>query len=209
MKRFCTGLVFCFASFSLSAQLLHDSNNDGCVSSDDLLGLLSEYGTCFEQTMYFFHGGNESYPFTQAPAGLTDPNPGTLYYDDGQGNPFAATTDLSLALSYIMDNMGSPFSPGDYTVEELNIPAAGITALGSADALQFDSSSSSEYYYIILPVGQVDLTSVAPQHLLDGGIETNAVQKALFAWNGADYWLYRLGGGSQTASRIIGFSDND
>ena len=160
---------------------------------------------------YYFHGGNQSYPFVQAADGLTAANPGTMYYDDGGGNAFASTTDLSVAMSYIMDNMGATYSPGNYTVSSFSIPNAGITALGSSDALNFGAMNDGggEFYYIILPDGNVDLTSTNPQHLVDGGISTNAVQKASFTWNGDVYWLYRLGGGSQTGARTITFSDND
>ena len=160
---------------------------------------------------YYFHGGNQSYPFAQAADGLTAANPGTLYYDDGVGNAFASTTDLSVAMSYIMDNMGTTYSPGNYTVSSFSIPNAGITALGSSDALNFGAMNDGggEFYYIILPDGNVDLTSTNPQHLVDGGISTNAVQKASFTWNSDTYWLYRLGGGSQTGARTITFSDND
>ena len=160
---------------------------------------------------YYFHGGNQSYPFAQAADGLTAASPGTMYYDDGVGNTFASTTDLSVAMSYIMDNMGTTYSPGNYTVSSFNIPGGGITALGSSDALNFGAMNDGggEFYYIILPDGQVDLTSTNPQHLVDGGISTNAVQKASFTWNGNPYWLYRLGGGSQTGARTITFSDND
>ena len=159
---------------------------------------------------YYFHGGNQSYPFVQSADGLTAANPGTMYYDDGS-NAFASTTDLSVAMSYIMDNMGTTYSPGNYTVSSFNIPSGGIPALGSSDALNFGAMTDGggEFYYIILPDGQVDLTSVNPQHLVDGGISTNAVQRASFTWNGDAYWLYRLGGGSQTGARTITFSDND
>ena len=160
---------------------------------------------------YYFHGGNQSYPFVQSADGLTAANPGTMYYDDGAGNAFTSTTDLSVAMSYIMDNMGTTYSPGNYTVSSFNIPGGGIPALGSSDALNFGdmTDGGGEFYYIILPDGQVDLTSVNPQHLVDGGISTNAVQRASFTWNGDAYWLYRLGGGSQTGARTITFSDND
>ena len=156
---------------------------------------------------YYFHGGNQSYPFAQGD-GLTASPTGTLYYDDGAGNAFADTTDLSVAMTYIMDNMGTTYSPGNYTISSFNIPSS-ITALGNGDALNFDASTNAEFYYIILPDGQPDLTSVSPQHLVDGGLATNAIQKAQFTWNGVDYWIYKLGGGSQTAARTITFSDND
>ena len=159
---------------------------------------------------YYFHGGNQSYPFAQSADGLTAANPGTMYYDDGS-NAFASTTDLSVAMSYIMDNMGTTYSPGNYTLSSFNIPSGGIPALGSSDALNFGAMNDGggEFYYIILPDGNVDLTSTNPQHLVDGGISTNAVQKASFTWNSDTYWLYRLGGGSQTGARTITFSDND
>lgn len=194
-----------------SAQLQHDSDGNGCVGANDLLVLLSEYGTCnaIAPEVYYFHGGNQSYPFVQAAGGLTDPNPGTLYYDDGSGNTFAATTSLSVAMSYVMDNMGVSYAPGNFDIESLPIPEGGITALGSGDELVFSASTSAEYYYVIAPEGEVDLTTVTPQHLVDGGIPTNAVQKAIFTWNGSNYWLYRLGGGAQTLSRTITFSDLD
>ena len=128
-----------------SAQLQHDSDGNGCVGANDLLGLLSEYGTCNENvpSVYYFHGGNESYPFVQAAGGLTDPNPGTLYYDDGSGNTFAATTSLSVAMTYVLDNMGVSYAPGNFEVESLPIPEGGITALGSGDEMVFSPSVDS------------------------------------------------------------------
>jgi len=48
MKHF-VALAALLTTFSAFAQLQHDSNNDGCVGSEDLLSLLTEYGSC-EQT---------------------------------------------------------------------------------------------------------------------------------------------------------------
>lgn len=112
-------------------------------------------------------------------------------------------------MAYDLDNMGVAFSPGSYEVESMTIPEGGITSLSSADEMVFDETTSDEYYYVIVPMGEVDLTSVTHQHLIDGGIHTNAVEKAAIVWNGTNYWLCQLGGGSQTMSRTITFSDLD
>ena len=217
MKRL-VALMICTVSLVATAQNPNfdpDFDGDGCFTVEDFVTILTLYGSCDDSTEapllgYFFHGGNQSYPFVQSSSGLTDPSPITLYYDDGQGNIFTPTTNLSVAMSYIMDNLGSSYAPGDYTVETFDIPPNGVAeGLGSSDALNFDASEAGEFYYIILPDGEVDLTSVNPLHLVDGGIETRAIEKAPFTWNGDAYWLYRLGGGSQTFARTITFSDND
>ena len=155
---------------------------------------------------YYLHGGNQAYPYAQG-EGLTANPTGTLYYDDGS-NAYASTTDLSVAMTYLMD-LGTITGPGGYTIQEFDIPAGGITSMGTSDALQFPASTQAEFYYIILPGMEVDLTSVSPQHLVNGGIETNAIQRMPFAWNGLGWYIYKIGGGSQSGALTITFSDND
>ena len=152
---------------------------------------------------YNFHGGNANgYPFTQSSSGLTDPGSPDLYFDDGV-NAYAITTDLSIAMDAVMNgNAGFPI-----TTTQVN--GANFTAMGTADTVVFPSTSGSEFYYIVAPDGLEDLTSVTPQHLVDGGIATNAVERKSFTWNGNLYWLYRLGGGDGAAAKTITFSDQD
>lgn len=154
---------------------------------------------------YYFHGGGgNGYPYAQSSAGLTDPNAQDLYYDNGQaGGEYTITQDLSVAMAAVMDgNAGFPITQ--------DVVAGGnFTAMGTGNAMSFPSTGTPEFYYIVAPDGLEDLTSVAPQHLVDGGIDTNAVQRKSFNWNGDTYWLYRLGGGTGTAARTITFSDND
>jgi len=152
---------------------------------------------------FYFHGGNSDYPYAQAEGGLTDPDVGDLYYNDGD-NAYAIG-DLSQAMSYILDNSGSL----TYPINQFSIPANGIEDLGTSDVLTFPATSNAEYYYIVLPSGQADLTSGAPLHLSDGGIETRAVEKAQFMWNNGTWTIYRLGFGSLPGSKSIAFSDND
>ena len=155
---------------------------------------------------YYLHGGNQAYPFAQG-EGLTANPTGTLYYDNGT-NAYADTTDLSVAMTYLM-NLGTITGAGGYTIQEFDIAAGGITSMGTSDALQFPASTQAEFYYVILPDTEVDLTSVSPQHLVNGGIETNAIQKMPFTWNGTGYYIYKIGGGSQSGALTITFSDND
>jgi hypothetical protein len=152
---------------------------------------------------YSFHGGNADYPFVQASDGLTASDPGDLYYN-GPDGPYTVGT-LSQALGAILDQGGAP----TYSVNTISLPEGGAQALGTEDVVTFASTNSEEYYYIILPNGDIDLTELNPMHLVDGGIETRAVQKVSFTWNGNLYWLYRLGGGSQKEARQVSFSDND
>lgn len=155
---------------------------------------------------YYLHGGNQAYPFAQG-EGLTANPTGTLYYDDGS-NAYASTTDLSVAMTYLM-NLGTITGAGGYTIQEFDIAAGGITSMGTTDALQFPTSTQAEFYYIILPDTEVDLTDANTQHLVNGGIETNAIQRMPFTWNGNGYYIYKLGGGSQSGALTITFSDND
>jgi len=155
---------------------------------------------------YYLHGGNQAYPFAQG-EGLTANPTGTLYYDDGT-NAYADTTDLSVAMTYLM-NLGTITGAGGYTIQEFDIAAGGITSMGTSDALQFPASTQAEFYYVILPDTEVDLTSVSPQHLVNGGIETNAIQRMPFTWNSTGYYIYKIGGGSQSGALTITFSDND
>jgi len=152
---------------------------------------------------YNFHGGNQNgYPFTQSSSGLTDPGSPDLYFDDGN-NAYAITTDLSIAMDAVMNgNAGFPI-----TTTQVN--GANFTAMGIYDNVVFPSTSGNEFYYIVAPDGLEDLTSVAPQHLVDGGVSTNAVERKSFTWNGNLYWLYRLGGGDGAAAKTITFSDQD
>ena len=151
---------------------------------------------------YYFHGGSADYPFGQAEGGLTDPNPGELYYNDGV-NPYAVG-DLSTALTYVI-NLGSTTG---YNVEQFNLISNDIIGLGSTSVLAFDTTSADEYYYIAVPRTATDLTSNTPQHLVDNGIATRAVQAANFTLNTTEYTLYRLGGVG-TAAKSISFSDVD
>jgi len=160
-------------------------------------------GTAPQVYYYSFHGGGgNGYPYAQSASGLTDPSSQTLYYDDGS-NAYATTTDLSVAMAAVMNgSAGFPNPPA-------LVNGANFTAMGTSDAISYPSTGAPEFYYIVAPDGLEDLTSVAPQHLVDGGIDTNAVEKKSFTWNGNLYWLYRLGGGTGTAARTITFSDND
>ena len=151
---------------------------------------------------YYFHGGNADYPFGQAAGGLTDPNPGDLYYNDGV-SPYAIG-DLSTVLTYVI-NLGGPTG---YNVEQFNLISNDIIGLGSASVLAFDTTSADEYYYIAIPRTATDLTSNTPQHLVDSGIATRAVQSANFTLNATEYTLYRLGSVG-TAAKSISFSDVD
>lgn len=160
-------------------------------------------GTAPQVYYYSFHGGGgNGYPYTQSSSGLTDPSSQTLYYDDGS-NAYATTTDLSVAMAAVMNgSAGFPNPPA-------LVNGANFTAMGTSDVISYPSTGTPEFYYIVAPDGLEDLTSVSPQHLVDGGIDTNAVEKKSFTWNGNLYWLYRLGGGTGTAPRTITFSDND
>ena len=160
-------------------------------------------GTAPQVYYYSFHGGGANgYPYTQSADGLTDPSSQTLYYDDGS-NAYATTTDLSVAMAAVMNgSAGFPNPPA-------LVNGANFTAMGTSDAISYPSTGTAEFYYIVAPDGLEDLTSVSPQHLVDGGVDTNAVQKKSFTWNGNLYWLYKLGGGDGTALRTITFSDLD
>jgi uncharacterized protein (TIGR02145 family) len=59
MKNVLTALA-CLLSVSLSAQtdLIYDGNGDGCVTIDDVLGLLIEYGQCSEEQEEFMACGD-------------------------------------------------------------------------------------------------------------------------------------------------------
>jgi uncharacterized protein (TIGR02145 family) len=59
MKNVLTALA-CLLSVSLSAQtdLIYDGNGDGCVTIDDVLGLLIEYGQCLDVEEEFMCGDN-------------------------------------------------------------------------------------------------------------------------------------------------------
>jgi hypothetical protein len=81
--------------------------------------------------------------------------------------------------------------------------------LGTSNVMSFVTTADAEYYYVALPATATDLTSTTPQHLVDGGLQARAVQKADFLLNGEAWTLYRLGGNANTISRDISFSDND
>ena len=154
---------------------------------------------------YYFHGGNADYPYAQAADGLTAWDPGDLFYNDGD-NAYAQG-NLSIVMTWLINQGGT----STYNVETFTLDLAGdIVGLGTSNVMSFDTSSTAEYYYVALPATAEDLTSASPQRLVDGGLETRAVQKAYFILNGADNWtLYRLGGNANTISRDISFSDND
>ena len=159
---------------------------------------------------YYFHGGNADYPYAQAMDGLTAANPGDLYYNDGT-NPYAIG-DLSTVMTWIINQGGTSI----YNVETFTLDLDGdIVGLGTSNVMSFVTTSDAEYYYVALPqlradlTATVDLTSTTPQHLVDGGLEARAVQKADFLLNGEAWTLYRLGGNANTISRDISFSDND
>ena len=159
---------------------------------------------------YWFHGGAQSYPFTQDGNGLTAGGNQTLYWDNGlTGGEFTDTTDISVAMSYIMDNAGTSYSPGNYTVSSFTIPGGDLTNLGNSDILNFAGTDQTEYYYIVLPDGQPDVTTTPNLYNLNGGANTTAAQRIQFTWNGNDYWLYRLGFAPASGINAIAFSEND
>jgi hypothetical protein len=153
---------------------------------------------------YYFHGGNADYPYSQAMDGLTAVNPGDLYYNDGT-NPYAIG-DLSTVMTWIINQGGTSI----YNVETFTLDLDGdIVGLGTSNVMSFVTTADAEYYYVALPATATDLTSTTPQHLVDGGLQARAVQKADFLLNGEAWTLYRLGGNANTISRDISFSDND
>ena len=155
---------------------------------------------------YYFHGGQNNYP---ANADLTA-GTGVYFYDPGSG--FTQTNDFDLAMSYIMDNLGTMGNGvgSEYDIIPFNIPAGGIPALGNSDELIFPVNDTAERYYIILPDGQVDLTDSTAMHLYNTnfGANTNAGARRSFTWNGQLYWIYKTGFQPDTASRTLGFNDS-
>ena len=155
---------------------------------------------------YYFHGGQNNYP---ANADLTA-GTGVYFYDPGSG--FTQTNDFDLAMSYIMDNLGTMGNGvgSEYDILTFNIPSGGIPALGNSDELVFPTNDTAELYYIILPDGQVDLTDATAMHLYNtnAGANTNAVAKRSFTWNGDLYWIYKTGFQGDVASRTLGFNNS-
>ena len=155
---------------------------------------------------YYFHGGQNNYP---ANADLTA-GTGVYFYDPGSG--FTQTNDFDLAMSYIMDNLGTMGNGvgSEYDILTFNIPSGGIPALGNSDQLVFPTNDTAELYYIILPDGQVDLTDPVAMHLYNTnfGANTNAVAKRSFTWNGDLYWIYKTGFQGDVASRTLGFNNS-
>ena len=155
---------------------------------------------------YYFHGGQNNYP---ANADLTS-GTGGYFYDPGSG--FTPTNDFDLAMSYVMDNLGTMGNGvgSEYDIIPFNIPSGGIPALGNSDQLVFPTNDTAELYYIILPDGQVDLTDPVAMHLYNtnAGANTNAVAKASFTWNGDLYWIYKTGFQGDVASRTLGFNNS-
>lgn len=210
MKHLLTAIACCLAiAGSAQNTYNHDSDGDGCITVIDVLSILSVFGGCTEAdtldiSFFYFHGGGgNGYPYCQSSSGLTDPNPQVLYYDDGQGNPYTITYDLDVAMAAVMNGTAG------YPVTTAALPAGDFTSMGTSDALFYPLTTTNDFYYIIAPDGLEDLTSVTPQHLVDGGISTNAIQKISFTWSDSTYWLYRLGGGTGIDARTITFSDWD
>jgi len=155
---------------------------------------------------YYFHGGQNNYP---ANADLTA-GTGGYFYDPGTG--FTPTSDFDLAMSYVMDNLGTMGNGvgSEYDIIPFNIPAGGIPELGNSDQLIFPVNDTDEKYYIVIPDGQVDLTDASAMHLYNtnGGANTNAAAKRSFTWNGQLYWIYRTGFQPSIDSKTLGFNDS-
>ena len=159
---------------------------------------------------YYFHGGQNNYP---ANADLTASGSQTYYHDPGTG--FTPTSDFDVAMSFVMDNSGTVGNGfgSEYPITSFNIPVGGIPALGQADVLSFPANPPGEFYYIVLPDGQVDLTDNTQMHLYNpnGGANTNAVGKKSFTWSADNqlYWVYKLGYQSSANANTIAFNDSN
>jgi hypothetical protein len=162
-----------------------------------------------ERTIYYFHGGQNAFPY--ASSYLT--NPTCTYYTPAQQG---GTTSLSDAMTEIIDNGGTdPYNGGGaaYTVDSFDMPAGQtITSDGTSSYTQwtFAANGVAEYYYLAVPKNgdfPEDLTTAPPYNLMDNGVPTNAAEKKEFTYNGEDYWLYRMGGGANTIARSFGFNN--
>ena len=213
MMKYLLNAIACCLAIAGSAQNTynHDSDGDGCITVIDVLSILSVFGGCDttgQSTGYYFHGGGNNYP---AHFDLTSDLEGnqTYYFDSGSG--FTPTTDFDVAMSYVMDNLGTLGNgySNEYEIKEFSIPIGGIPALGLEDVLYFDANDEGgEIYYIVLPDGQVDLTEIAPLHLFVQCL-TNAAGKKSFIWNGESYWVYKLGNAASENALSISFSHVD
>jgi hypothetical protein len=159
---------------------------------------------------YYFHGGQNNYP---ANADLTASGSQTYYHDPGTG--FTSTTDFDVAMSFVMDNSGTVGNGfgSEYLITAFNIPVGGIPALGNTDVLSFPANPPGEYYYIVLPDGQADLTDNTQDHLFNPnfGANTNAASKKSFTWSADNqlYWVYRLGYDNSGSANTIAFNDSN
>ena len=163
-----------------------------------------------QRTIYYFHGGQTAFPY--ATSYLT--NSSVTYYtpSDTSGN-----ATLSDAMAYMINNGGGddPYYGGGgvYTMNSFVMPSGQtISDDGTSSYTQwtFSSNANPEYYYLAIP-NNVDfpenLTTAPPYNLMDSGVPTNAADRKAFTYNGDAYWLYRMGGGSNTITRSFGFNN--
>ena len=162
-----------------------------------------------ERTIYYFHGGQNAFPY--ASSYLT--NSTCTYYTPTITNGSATLSD---AMTEVINNGGTdPYygGAGVYTVDSFDMPAGHtITSDGTGSYTQwtFAANGAAEYYYLAIPNNSdfpENLITAPPYNLMDSGVPTNAADRKAFTYDGENYWLYRMGGGSNTITRSFGFNN--
>jgi hypothetical protein len=177
-----------------------DNDCDGEI--DETLG--------YEATFYYFHGGQSAFPY--ASSYLT--NETCMYYTPDITDGSATLSD---AMTYIINEGGGddPYNGGAgvYTMNSFEMgEGQTITDDGTDSYTQwtFPSNNMAEYYYLAIPGNSYfpeNLITAPPYNLMDNGVPTNAADRKAFTYGGESYWLYRMGGGSNTISRAFGFNN--
>lgn len=187
--------MLALASTSLFAQLQHDSNNDGCVGTEDLLSLLSEFGACDTDSvyLYYFQGGATAYPYS------VNMITSSVFYTPAIQDGSATIDD---AMAYLIENAGNEIpSPGGgqpYTVFEL--PISGDLST-TTESWTYPGITGGDRYYMIVPSSEPgfgdDLTYASGTNpIIDvtGGETPIAFQfSRSFTYNGSQWTLYEIG----------------
>ena len=163
-----------------------------------------------ERTIFYFHGGQNAFPYCNTYLTSTFATYYTPAITDGSAT-------LSDAMTEVINNGGTdPYYGGAaaYTVDSFDMPSGHtITDDGTNSYTQwtFAANGAAEYNYLAIPNNSdfpEDVRSASPQYLKYNGLPTNATsERKAFTYGGESYWLYRMGNGAITGSSNFGFNN--
>lgn len=174
----------------------YDGNSDGCVTVNDLLGLLGVFGECEPEgsTIYWFkYVGGWPYPN----GNWTDESTDFYIMDCTIDSGYQMTTDLDLVMDFVLGSPDSLIWCGNdslYAVNQVD-SLNGVTAISNEDipngTLTFASNPSP--LYLVIPQSFAENDLLMEQSFFDsascGWVQPSQTRREVTIY-GELYWLY-------------------